>query len=180
MRFVSVAAGWILKWDVWTSPTKPHQCTAAVWEAEWLEAVGMLISCNYCWKSKCMVFIRDGKLLLKAVRILSLFKYYLSGQMKFWACEFFLKIWLVIVLLLMHAVHCVFSFVMEKACLRQGDCFVIENLCLRQLKFWAGANTSTIDKLDWWWRTQKVTNTTTKKCCANRLCFSCVAVNNYF
>ena len=52
----------------------------------WLEAVGILILCNYCWESdwklfvkhawcSMSVFFRDGKFLLEAVGILSLFKY---------------------------------------------------------------------------------------------------------
>ena len=62
---------------------------------------------THAWSPQC-VFFRDGKFLLEAGGILRL-------------CKFSLKMRLDIVLLRTHGVRCVFSFVLENACLRQVE-----------------------------------------------------------
>ena len=62
---------------------------------------------THAWRPQC-VFFRDGKFLLEAGGILRL-------------CKFSLKMRLDIVLLRTNGVCCVFSFVLENACLRQVE-----------------------------------------------------------
>ena len=106
---------------------------------------------NTLWHNWCtVVLLLDGKFLLGAGAILSLCKCFLSqwkivvegsrklelgqtmlgthfwGRWNFELVNFFLKIWLEIILLGTHGVHCGFSF-------------MIENSFLRQVEFWACA-----------------------------------------
>ena len=87
-------------------------------------ADGILSLCNFSWKSGWRLFCYAR--MESTVCFLTWCKILAWGSCNFELVQMFFKIRLEIVLLRTHGVHCVFSF-------------VLENSCLRQLKFWACA-----------------------------------------